>query len=334
MRRGALEISLKSRCADETARLESALELAGAIALTYQAGDDSAIYEPPPGAMPLWRETRITGLFREDSDTERVRAAVRGVLGKEYPLEVRFLAPSDWIDVWRDHFSPIPFGGRFWVAASGQVVDDPEALVLRLDPGLAFGTGTHPTTAMCLNYLVNHAAVAGKNVYDYGCGSGILGIAAALCGAAQVWQTDIDAQALRAAKANGEKNQVGGKITLCADPDDAPAVDLLVANILLEPLCNLRWQFEKHLKPETRLLFAGIRDNQTDKIHDVYGDAFTIETADQRDGWVLLSLTAKHREDPRARFPRCEPVIAASPETGAACPRAPCGDEPVEPARG
>lgn len=324
------EISLKSCGDDETVRLESALELAGAIAITYQAGDDSDIYEPLPGDMPLWRETRITGLFHQDSDPKQVRAVLGELLGQGYLLESRVVSGSDWIDAWRDHFSPIAFGERFWVAATGQTVDVPGALVLRLDPGLAFGTGTHPTTAMCLDYLVNRAAVVGKRVYDYGCGSGILGIAAALCGAQSVFQTDIDAQALRAARDNSEKNQVAEKITVCANPDHAPVVDLLVANILLKPLCLLRRQFEKHLHANTQLLFAGIREHQVDDIRNVYDDAFTIDIVDCRDGWALLSLTRlEHREDSRGCFSRFESVVAAPPQAGVTC-----ADKAVEPDHG
>ena len=294
MTRDWLEITLTSSDDDETLLLESALELAGALALTYRAGDAEAIYEPPPGGMPLWRQTRITGLFAKDTEPRRVLAVLRGALGADYPLEQHALAESDWLHAWLDHCAPISFGRHFWVASSGQVIDDPEAIVLRLDPGLAFGTGAHPTTAMCLDYLVNRASIGGKTVYDYGCGSGILGIACALRGAEHVWQTDIDAQALRAASENAGKNRVAEKITLCKNPDGAPTVDLLVANILLEPLCFLRRQFEKHLKAATELLFTGILERQVEKIRDLYADAFAIRIADRRDGWVLLSLAQTH----------------------------------------
>ena len=162
--------------------------------------------------------------------------------------------------------------------------------MLRLDPGLAFGTGTHPSTAMCLNWLVHHGALAGKTIYDYGCGSGILGIAAALLGAKHVWQTDIDPQALTASGENADKNGVRERITLCADPNNAPQVDLLVANILLEPLCALRPQFEKHLRADSEMIFAGLLERQEERIRAAYGDAYHISRADSRDGWILLHL--------------------------------------------
>ncbi len=291
MTRDWLEITLTSSDDDEALVLESALKLAGALALTYRAGDTEAIYEPPPGGMPLWRQTRITGLFGKDSEPRRVLAVLRGALGADYPHEQHVLAESDWMHAWLDHCALISFGRHFWVASSAEVIDDPEAIVLRLDPGLAFGTGSHPTTAM---YFVNRAPIGGKTVYDYGCGSGILGIACALRGAEHVWQTDIDTQALRAAKDNAGKNRVAEKITLCKNPDAASTVDLLVANILLELLCLLRRQFEKHLKAATELLFTGILECQVEKIRDVYTDAFSIRIADRRDSWVLLSLAQTH----------------------------------------
>lgn len=288
-----LEITLTSRNDDETLLLETALELAGALAITYKAADESEIFEPPIGSMPLWKKTGITGLFAQDSDPEAVLSALRSALGENYPLEEHFLADDDWVRAWMKYFKPIDFGNHFWVAATEQTVPDDNATILRLDPGLAFGTGTHPSTAMCLDYLVNRAEIAGKTVYDYGCGSGILGIAAALAGAAHVYQTDIDPQALLASHDNAEKNHVAEKITLCNDPDTAPAVDFLVANILLAPLCHLRASFEKHLKAHTQLLFAGILIDQVPQIEAVYADSYHIEKVNSRDGWQLLLLSQK-----------------------------------------
>lgn len=285
-----LELSLTARSEDEAFLLETALELSGALAITYQAADEEEIFEPPVGTTPLWQSTKVTGLYDIDVDRQSVLAALHSSLGEEYPIAEHLVNDSDWVRAWLDYFQPIRFGERFWVAATEHIIEDEQALVLRLDPGLAFGTGTHPSTAMCLNYLVNKADLAGKTVYDYGCGSGILGIAAALVGAKAVYQTDIDPQALIASADNAEKNQVRDKIHLCENPSEAPAVDILIANILLEPLCFLREQFEKHLKPDTLLYFAGLLERQEADIRARYGDAYEIWRADEREGWILLAL--------------------------------------------
>lgn len=285
-----LELSLTARTEDEALLLETALELSGALAITYQAADEEEIFEPPVGTTPLWQLTKVTGLYDMAVNRQAVLAALQSSLGDDYPIAAHLVSDSDWVRAWLDYFQPIRFGERFWVAATEHQIEDKDALVLRLDPGLAFGTGTHPSTAMCLNYLVNKADLSNKTVYDYGCGSGILGIAAALVGAEAVYQTDIDPQALIASADNAEKNQVREKIHLCENPSDAPAVDILIANILLEPLCFLREQFEKHLKAETVLYFAGLLERQEADIRARYGDAYHIVRADEREGWILLEL--------------------------------------------
>ena len=285
-----LELTLTAHSDAEAEQLEAALEASGAIAVTYTAADDEEIYEPPVGTTPLWQTTRVTGLYPLDSDRDAILTVLRAALGNDYPIAEHLLHDNDWVRAWLDHFQPIPFGNGFWVAATEHTIPEADATVLRLDPGLAFGTGTHPSTAMCLNWLVHHGALADKTVYDYGCGSGILGIAAALLGAKHVWQTDIDPQALTASGENADKNGVRERITLCADPDDAPKVDLLVANILLEPLCFLRPQFEKHLRADSQLIFAGLLERQEERIRAAYGDAYAITRTDSRDGWILLHL--------------------------------------------
>ncbi|MDO4643191.1 MAG: 50S ribosomal protein L11 methyltransferase [Cardiobacteriaceae bacterium] len=288
-----LELTLIAHDEHDAECIEAALLAAGAIAITYTASDDEEIFEPPLGSMPLWAHTGVTGLFAQDSDPESVQFLLQTALGNDYPLTQRLFADSEWTRAWLDYFQPISFGNRFWVAASEHIIPETDAIILRLDPGLAFGTGTHPSTAMCLDWLVHHAALKNQTVYDYGCGSGILGIAAALLGAQHVWQTDIDPQALTASRDNAEKNQVATRITICPNPDDAPNVDLIIANILLEPLCALRPQFEKHLQANTALLFAGLLERQEERIHAVYADRYHITRANSQDGWILLHLSSK-----------------------------------------
>lgn len=285
-----LELSLTAHSEDEAFLLETALELSGALAVTYQAADEEEIFEPPIGSTPLWQSTKVTGLYDLNADRQAVLAALRSSLGEDYPIAEHLVKDSDWVRAWLDYFQPIRFGEHFWVAATEHEIEDDNAIVLRLDPGLAFGTGTHPSTAMCLNYLVNKAELQGKTVYDYGCGSGILGIAAALAGAKAVYQTDIDPQALIASADNAKKNHVGEKIHLCANPADAPAVDILIANILLEPLCLLRPQFQQHLQSNTVMYFAGLLERQQADIEARYGDAYSVRRVDEREGWILLEL--------------------------------------------
>lgn len=288
-----LEITLQSHGDAQSERFEQALNAAGAIAITYQAVDDEEIYEPPIGSMPLWQQTAVTGLFAQDSDRAAIIAALQAHLGEEArALDVRQFADSEWTRAWLDYFKPIDFGNGFWVAAREHVIDAPNATILRLDPGLAFGTGTHPSTAMCLKWL-SEQPLAGKTVYDYGCGSGILGIAAALLGAQAVYQTDIDPQALAASRDNAAQNGVNERIRILPDPADAPAVDILIANILLEPLCFLRGQFEQHLHPDTTIIFAGLLARQEDDIRAHYGDAYDVARINEREGWILLRLRCK-----------------------------------------
>lgn len=286
-----LEITFESFSEEDTQRFEEALEAAGALSITYQALDDNEeIFEPPIGSMPLWEKTGVTGLFAQDADLDSILLTLYSLLGENLPINKRLFADSEWTRAWLDYFKPILFAGkkRLWIAATEHVIDDADALVMRLDPGLAFGTGTHPSTALCLQFLAN-CDLHGKTVYDYGCGSGILGIAAAMLGAEKVFQTDIDPQALQASRENAAKNHVAEKIDVLAEPENAPQVDFIVANILLEPLCALRPQFEKHIKNGTTLIFAGLLARQEQRIRDVYSD-FTVEKINENDGWIILQL--------------------------------------------
>ena len=290
-----LELSLEAHSDAEVERFEEALLAAGAVAISYSAADEEEIYEPPLGTMPLWARTGVTGLFNQGSDRPAILAALGELLGTTLPIAARSFADSQWTRAWLDHFQPIPFDGgprRLIVAASEHVIDDPAAVVLRLDPGLAFGTGTHPSTAMCLQFLVSQD-LRGRSVYDYGCGSGILGVAAALLGADPVYQTDIDPQALRASADNAAKNGVAERIHIVATPDAAPRVDILVANILLAPLCGLRAQFEKHTDADSVLVFAGLLERQEEELRAAYA-GYQIERLQEREGWICLQLRRNH----------------------------------------
>ncbi|MBP3194322.1 MAG: 50S ribosomal protein L11 methyltransferase [Cardiobacteriaceae bacterium] len=286
-----LELSLIANGDEEALLFETALELAGAIATTATSASEEEIFEPEIGTTPLWKKSKITGLFALDADKTQVLESLKTALGEEYAHAIveNLLADCDWIRAWLDYFQPISFAaGRLWVAAqehdlSGRA--DKNAAILRLDPGLAFGTGTHPSTALCLEYLAGNN-LSGKTVFDYGSGSGILGIACALLGAEKIYQTDIDPQAIQASRENAEKNNVAEKITVTDKPETVGAVDLLVANILLEPLCALKTEFEKHSR---EFIFAGILERQEEVIRRNYPN-YQIEKVAEKDGWICLRL--------------------------------------------
>ncbi|MDO4435704.1 MAG: 50S ribosomal protein L11 methyltransferase [Cardiobacteriaceae bacterium] len=290
-------LNLSLDCADEHELeiVEEALFFAGALSVSYEAVDDEEIFEPPVGTTPLWQNTRITALFEKNANLGEILAQLDEMLGEKLRFNSKFFQDIEWTRAWLDYFKPIEFVGkqkRLWVGATEHEIKDNQGVILRLDPGLAFGTGTHPSTAMCLQFLAD-TDLNGKALYDYGCGSGILGIAAGLLGAKEIYQTDIDPQALTASLDNAQKNKVEHKIKILQNPDDAPQVDILVANILLEPLCFLKSQFEKHLKDHTVLVFAGILERQQARIEEVYGEQFHIERINERDEWICLKLSKK-----------------------------------------
>jgi ribosomal protein L11 methyltransferase len=276
-------------------QLEDALLAAGALAVTLSCGDGPPVLEPAPGENPVWERTRVTGLFEAQTDIAAVRFRLERQLGPEVLDEARLddLAERDWTRAWLDDFHPMRFGRRLWVCPGDAAPPDPEAVNLLLDPGLAFGTGTHPTTALCLEWL-DGAELAGRRVIDYGCGSGILAIAAALLGAERVRATDIDPQALIACDSNAARNRVAERIDL--GPPEAlgeePA-DLLLANILAGPLIALAPRFAGLLRPGGSLVLSGILAEQGDEVRAAYAPWFDFEPPVRREEWLRLSAVRK-----------------------------------------
>ncbi len=272
-------------------QLEDALLQAGALAVTLEDGGDQPVLEPAPGETPLWAHTRITGLFDAQTDIEVVKRQLRRFLHTPDLPECRLTAleERDWVRVWLDHFHPMRFGRRLWICPTCQTPPDPEAVNIRLDPGLAFGTGAHPSTALCLEWL-DSADLRGQTLLDYGCGSGILAIAAAKLGAQRVWAVDIDPQALMASDDNAAENEVEDRIEL-ADPSELPAtltVDILIANILAGVLIRLAPELARRVKPGGRLALAGILEAHADAVHAVFNRDFIFGSRRQREDWVLL----------------------------------------------
>lgn len=276
--------------ADSAPALSELLSENGALAVTLQDDADQPLYEPPPGATPLWRATGVVALFEQDSDVEAVIAAVRAAWApRELPAwRVEALEDREWSREWMDTYRPMSFGERLWIVPSWSEAPEAQAVNILLDPGLAFGTGTHPTTRLCLEWLDQHVP-ADAQVVDYGCGSGILAIAAAKLGASRVWAVDNDPQALLATRDNAARNGVSELITT-ALPEQMPEVrnDVLIANILAEPLIALALRFALLVRPEGRLVLSGILPDQATTVLNTYSDWFEMAPVAEYDGWVRL----------------------------------------------
>ena len=276
-------------------QLEDALLQAGALAITLQDAADRPVLEPLPGTTPLWFHTRVTGLFAAQTDIQTIKAILKQTLGdKDFSAcRVESLEERDWVRVWLDDFHPMRFGRQLWICPTDCAPPPPEAVTVWLDPGLAFGTGAHPTTALCLEWL-DGADLDGKTVIDYGCGSGILAIAAARLGAHQVWAVDIDPQALLATESNAVRNQVREILTL-RSPEALPVtpVDILLANILAGPLIELAPRFGALVRPQGRLALSGILAEQAEKAQAAYIQWFDFDVARQREEWVLLQAVRR-----------------------------------------
>lgn len=277
-------------------QLEDALLLAGALAVTLEDAGNQPVLEPAPGETPLWAHTRVTGLFDAQTDIEVVKRQLRRFLHAPILPECRLTAleERDWVRAWMDNFHPMRFGRRLWICPTHRDPPEPAAINVRLDPGLAFGTGTHPTTALCLDWL-DGADLADQTVLDYGCGSGILAIAAAKLGARRVWAVDIDPQALLASDDNASENEVEDRIELRA-PAELPAglrVDILLANILAGVLVRLAAEFGQRVKPGGRLVLSGILEQHADAVQAAFARDFAFAPPRLREDWVLLEGTRR-----------------------------------------
>jgi len=276
--------------------LEDRLPDLGAVAVTLEDNADQALYEPPLGTTPLWENTRIIGLFEADTDLNQVIKRLQPTFPEGLPLyRIEILEDKNWEQVWMERFQPLCFGQRLWICPSWCEAPQPDAINLLLDPGLAFGTGTHPTTALCLEWL-DAADLHGKTLIDYGCGSGILAIAACLLGCNTVWAVDNDPQALTACAANAEKNKVSDRIHI-SSPDVFASefsgkADIVMANILAGPLQTLAPTLMTYLKPDGQLILSGILESQGEQVKKAYQPTLIFAPNVQREEW--LRLDARH----------------------------------------
>ncbi|WP_339883935.1 50S ribosomal protein L11 methyltransferase [Vreelandella maris] len=296
-------LQLKAHVAPEQAELLEELLLdEGATAIGLQDAHDDPVFEPERGTTPLWEDTILTGLYDDlegvESMLERIEAAWSEQMpGEPCPtIEYELLADRDWEREWMDDFTPLQMGQRLWIVPSWHVPPHADAVNLILDPGLAFGTGTHPTTALCLEWL-DELAVAGhltqQTVLDVGCGSGILAIAALKLGASHADATDIDPQALQASRDNAERNGIAEPDLTLYYPEqlsDGGGYPVVTANILAGPLVELAPMIAGHVAPGGRIALSGILANQANEVYEAYAaQGIAMEEPVIREGWVRLN---------------------------------------------
>ncbi|MGB9669765.1 MAG: 50S ribosomal protein L11 methyltransferase [Halothiobacillaceae bacterium] len=278
---------------DQAEALEDTLLELGAVSVTLQDAADVPVLEPLPGETPLWPEVNVVGLFEDEADTGQVDQALsaRGIQGGAWAL----VEDQDWERAWMDQFQPLRFGEKLWIVPSWIEAPEAQAVNILLDPGLAFGTGTHPTTALCLEWL-DGADLQGKTVLDYGCGSGILAIAALKLGAASAWGIDIDPQALTATRDNAARNGIEARHLHTGLPGALPKdaqFDVLLANILMGPLVELAPTLTHHMRPGGQLVLSGLLAEQAKGVIAAYAADFDFDPPALKDGWARL--TARRR---------------------------------------
>ena len=272
---------------------ELAMEQLGALAITLEDDEDHPVLEPGPGETPLWPSVHVRGLFESGIDRQHALAVLKTVPGSERPGNVRWreVGDQDWVRAWMDRFRPMQFGRRLWIVPSGMSIPfEPENIELHLDPGLAFGTGTHPTTALCLEWL-DGQDVEGLEVVDYGCGSGILAIAASLKGAKRVDCVDNDPQALEASASNAARNQVSDVIR-CVAPDrfTSKEANVVLANILAGPLIELAPVISGCARRGAHIVLSGLLEEQVEEVVAAYLPACRVQEVSDCDGWARVVL--------------------------------------------
>lgn len=282
---------------DQISAIEDALLEAGAVSVTLQehipqGSQEQAILEPELGETPLWDHLRITGLFNSDCNTTLITQTLNNTLRPTPTLRWEQLEDKDWEREWMENYHPIQCSDTLWICPSWKSPPDPAATNLLLDPGLAFGTGTHPTTFLCMQWLAEQN-IKDLEVIDYGCGSGILGIAALLLGANKAIGIDIDPQALLATHDNVKRNGLDVERFPVYLPQQKQAsnasADLVLANILAGPLVELSQTLLAPLKIKGKICLSGILAEQAEQVQKAYSHLITFEPVAQKEGWVRLS---------------------------------------------
>jgi len=276
---------------DEAQRLSDALEESGALSVSIEGADAEPIFETDwNDNRPAWKQARVRALFEQDADIDaalQMAAKLMGVAALP-PHRTETVADQDWARVWMDRWQPLRFGANLWVVPSWLTPPDPQGVNLILDPGMAFGTGTHATTGLCLEWLAAHPP-RGLEVIDFGCGSGILAIAALKLGARSALGTDTDPQALVTARENAERNAVADRLVLCLPPDvpELASAEVVLANILAPALIGLAPRLTALTRPDGFLILSGLLASQADEVAAAYAGRFDIERH-TRDDWAML----------------------------------------------
>ncbi|RJL36849.1 50S ribosomal protein L11 methyltransferase [Pectobacterium carotovorum] len=284
-----LKINTSGKVAEQ---LGDVMMESGAVSVTFQDTHDTPVFEPLPGETRLWGDTDAIALYDAETDMNAVIAMLEQepLLGAGFKHKIEQLEDKDWEREWMDNFHPMQFGKRLWICPSWREIPDPTAVNVMLDPGLAFGTGTHPTTALCLQWL-DGLDLEGKTIIDFGCGSGILAIAALKLGAARAIGIDIDPQAIQASRDNAQRNGVSERLELYL-PKDQPAdlsADVVVANILAGPLRELAPLISDLPKAGGYLGLSGVLATQAEGVAEAYADKFTLDPVAEREEWCRIT---------------------------------------------
>jgi len=275
---------------DTAPQLADLFSKLGAVSVTYMDAEDEPVYEPAIGETKIWSNTEVIALYELDAEPELIKTLVLRQFKKDdlHNLRHEEVADQEWERVWMDYYKPMKFADKLWVCPTNQEQFEPGTVCLTLDPGLAFGTGTHPTTALCLEWLASHD-LTGKTVIDYGCGSGILAVAAILLGAKVAHAVDIDSQALTATRSNALKNNVQDKINCYLPEQFVPfQADIVVANILAKPLIELSEQICELLVDNGQLMLSGILHEQAGSVISAYQHNISFKPLVQQEDWIRL----------------------------------------------
>ncbi len=276
-------------------QLADAFDNLGAVSVTYMDAEDEPVYEPAIGETKIWSNTEVIALYGQDKEPELIKTTLFARFKAESLRNWRYewVEDQEWERAWMEFYQPMKFADKLWVCPTDQEQYEPGTVCLTLDPGLAFGTGTHPTTALCLEWLASHD-LTGKTVVDYGCGSGILAVAAILLGAKHAHAVDIDPQAITATLSNALKNQVQNKITCYLPEQFVPfQADIVLANILAKPLMDMAGPISALVAPGCQLVLSGILSEQAGSVMEAYRHTITFNPPAQQEGWVRLDGT-KH----------------------------------------
>lgn len=262
----------------------------GAVSVTYMDAEDEPVYEPAIGETKIWSNTQVIALYELDKEPEliKIQLHVRYESEQLRNYQYELIEDQEWERAWMEFYKPMKFADKLWVCPTDQEQYESGTVCLTLDPGLAFGTGTHPTTALCLEWLASHD-LTGKTVIDYGCGSGILAVAAILLGAKKAHAVDIDSQAITATESNALKNQVQDKIVCYLPEQFTPfQADVVLANILAKPLIDMAEQISNLVAPGNHLVLSGILHEQAESVMNAYQQYIIFSPPVQQEDWIRL----------------------------------------------